>query len=1470
MLYVCLIILVNIPAIQTSIGSWVAESLSNDLGTDVSVGRVDIGLLNRLIIDDIYIADQKGNTLLKSDRTAVKLDIPSILQGKIGISNAQLFGCTINLSKPTPESPLNCQFLIDALSSDDKEESSPLDLHINSLIIRRGHVTYNILSKPKKPTLDINHLDVKNLDATLSMKAFTKDSINLVVKRFNFLEQNSGFRLKNLQAKMTGNQHEALVTDFNLKTHQSSINLDTLTVDYSNYDADKSFSYRTRIQDSFVTLADLSALNPDIKEFITPLYFEASIEGNQDHIDADNIYIHTDNNSLIVAVNGYVNKLQEKEKDFSVNINQVLLNNEGKQLFFKVFTESREQPKQVENLGTVNYTGIVHKTGDRMTLDGHLETEAGNLVMNVAVDNKTNVTGLIQSDNISLGKVIDNPDFGNAAFNLNIDADLASSKLPEGSVEGAIKLLEYRNHKYTDITIDATSHAQLVNGTLVINNEMASLQLNGTYDQNKAQIQGTLDVEKINPYALGLVSTEANEVYSLNAKANLTGNDIDNITGTLDINSLNIHTDDQQFTLDNATLEIEKENKQRLITLHSDFADARLNGYIQLSSLIDAFKNQVGLHLPSLMKYKKANTNRFDFELTMSESDFLKHFIDTDYILKSPIQASGHIDATTDSLKVDIEAPYIITDGDKAYKNTQIHCTGTREMLSVALSSLKKTESNSIQYNLTADAKDGKMQTLVSWNDKHSGRTNGMVYATTAFTDSLGKMKADISIHKSQLTINDTLWQMEPSEIQVYGKRIQCNNIRVHNDDQSIRVNGVISDNPSDSIVADLKNVEIAYVTDLVDFQAVHFKGKVSGQAVLSDVYHDVRLNANILADNLHLQEGRLGTGYIQAFWDKEIKGIRVFGNIVDNYKGLDRTTDVSGYIAIGQNDLDLKISTNNTNAEFLNGFLNSTFKDISGNANGVIHVIGPLNDINIVGDISADVDLRLRATNVLYHVNPADTIHLRKYAFNFENVRISDQRGKEGIVNGKLGHKNMKNFTYDFSIKMNDLTVYDEHEFNSDKFYATVYANATLDIHGSDGNPLQMSADVTPTKGSVFAYDAATPDAISTGSFVEFRDVTPNQGNEQSSYLLFADNEDEEEQGMEGNDTTDAYTYQGDIFMDISLHVNPDCKIKLRMDNSDDGYITTYGTGDLLAYYHNKSPFTLNGVYQILGGRYRLYLQDIIYRDLELQEGSNVVFNGNPFDADIRLICHHIINSVPLRDLTSTTGYNQTNKVKVICELDITGKLGNMNFAFDIQLPNVSEETRQLVRSLISTDDEMNMQMIYLLGLGRFYSNEYARANGEYGSNQVNTLLSSTISGQINQMLSNVIGQDSKWNFGTGLSTGERGWDDLDVEGILSGRLLNDRLLINGNFGYRDNALTNTSSFIGDFDVRWRLTENGNTFIKAYNQTNDRYFTKATLNTQGIGLTYQRDFDSWKALFRKKMKEEKEDKESGGKEGKQ
>ncbi|MBR6893726.1 MAG: translocation/assembly module TamB domain-containing protein [Bacteroidaceae bacterium] len=1453
-LYLCLIILVNIPSIQQTIGGWVADILSEQIGTEVRIGKVKLGLLNRLILDDVYIADQSKKKLISIDRTSVKIDLVALTQGKVRVSNAQLFGPTLHVRKATPDDKTNLQFLIDAFSEDD-EDSNPIDVRINSFIMRRGHVTYDVLSEAQQATLDPNHLDIDRIDITMSLRALSEDSLNLTIKRLNGIEKHSGLELKSLQAQVEANKQQGRVTDFQIEMPQSSLNIDTLTASYANYEKDKSFEFATEIQTADITPDDFKSLMPRLESLTTPLHLSTKINGSQERINVERLTLQTIPQSLTAQLNGSINNLQTADQKIHIDIQQLSMNNEAKAKLFQFLSPNDPMPAIVDNIGRMDYRGTIDKTSGQLMADGTLISDAGNARVNLDLTDGKVFKAHTVGDDINIGQLMDSPDFGTTSFDLTMNGQITNQQ-PEGTIQGKINTLEYNGHQYNNITLDATRKDGMIKGMVNSADELARFDLDGSYDERNSRIAGTLNLHHLSPHTLNLVKGMEGQSLSMNADVDIHGNNLNSLLGNIDINNLSIHDKENTVNLEHINLNISQEQADKSIDIKTDFAEAHLCGQIELDGIVDAFKNQVASHLPSLVQHTRDNRNRFAFDATLTESDFLKHFIETDYVIDQPVNIKGYIDAVADTMTVDIEAPRI-SNNNNVYVDTHVLCTNSHRMMSASLNTRQRQENTVLSYLLTADAKDDKLETFINWEDRKNNMTNGTVYATTVFSDIQGKVNADVNIHKSQVTLNDTIWQVAPSHLQYYDKRIVCEDVKMYKENQSIVLNGAISEKMSDSLIVDLDNIEVAYITDIVDFDAVSFQGQASGRAQISNVYDDIHLNANLIVNNMHLQEGRLGTGHIQAYWDSTIKGMRVNGHITDFYKNLNRTTDVEGFISPSQNDIDLKITTHDTNAEFLNGFLSSTFRNFKGRTNGVLHVIGPLNDVNLVGDICADVAMTLRATNVQYHINPSDTLHLRPYAFLFNNIRLTDDQGNTGIVNGTLAHKNMKNFKYDFVINTQNLTIYDEHEFNSDKFYATVYADATLEIHGSDGHPLRMTADVTPTRGSVFAYDAATPDAINTGSFVEFRDMTPHEA-EPKKYLLFNESDKEDWDEEDTNEASDIIEYQGDIFMDISIHVNPDCEIKLRMDNVEDGYMSTYGSGTLLAHYHNKSPFSLNGIYQIDGGRYRLYLQDIIFRDLDLQQGSNVEFNGNPFDANIHLICHHILNAVPLQDITAGYSIGSNNKVKVICVLDITGKLGNMNFGFDIQLPNVNDETRQLVKSLISTEDEMNMQMIYLLGLGRFYSNEYARAAGESGSNQaVNTLLSSTISGQINQMLSNVIGQDSKWNFGTGLSTGEKGWNDLDVEGILSGRLLDDRLLINGNFGYRDNALTNTANFIGDFDVKWRLTKNGKTFIKAYNQTNDRYFTKTTLNTQGIGITYQRDFDSWKALFRRKMKEE-------------
>lgn len=310
-------------------------------------------------------------------------------------------------------------------------------------------------------------------------------------------------------------------------------------------------------------------------------------------------------------------------------------------------------------------------------------------------------------------------------------------------------------------------------------------------------------------------------------------------------------------------------------------------------------------------------------------------------------------------------------------------------------------------------------------------------------------------------------------------------------------------------------------------------------------------------------------------------------------------------------------------------------------------------------------------------------------------------------------------------------------------------------------------------------------------------------------------------------------------------------------MDKSSGDKISLNGNGAIKANYFNKGSFDMYGTYLIDHGTYDLTIQNIIKKNFQFQQGSNIIFGGNPFNARLNMKAAYQVNGVPLADLKIGNSFS-SNNVRVDCIMNIGGTPENIKVDFDLDMPTVNNDAKQMVRSLINSEEEMNQQVVYLLAIGRFYMDNKNNSTQEAAQQSqtslaMQSLLSGTISQQVNDILGSII-KNNSWNFGTNISTGTDGFNNAEYEGILSGSLLNNRLLINGQFGYRDNPNT-TSSFIGDFDLKYLLTPSGSIAIKVYNQTNDRYFTKSSINTQGIGLILKRDFGNWREMFGWKKK---------------
>ena len=160
------------------------------------------------------------------------------------------------------------QYIIEAFSSQDKDSPSKLNLRINSLIMRRCDLSYDEWYHPQAPAGQFtpHHLNLKNIDAILSLKCLTNDSINLRIRQFS-AEESCGWKLSRLQLRLAANRHVAEINNFSLQTPQSRISQERLVAHYDGSSLDKIFNslvVEGAIEDARLATNDIAPIVPKL------------------------------------------------------------------------------------------------------------------------------------------------------------------------------------------------------------------------------------------------------------------------------------------------------------------------------------------------------------------------------------------------------------------------------------------------------------------------------------------------------------------------------------------------------------------------------------------------------------------------------------------------------------------------------------------------------------------------------------------------------------------------------------------------------------------------------------------------------------------------------------------------------------------------------------------------------------------------------------------------------------------------------------------------------------------------------------------------------------------------------------------------------------------------------------------------------------------------------------------------------
>lgn len=1459
--YLLLGIMVRVPMIQSAIGNGVADAVSRKLGTSVSIGRVDVSLLNRIIIDDVAILDQQGKRMLLASRLSAKISLTELIQGRVSITSAQIFTPKLNLYKATATSKPNFQFVIDSLASKDTTAKAPLTVAINSLVIRRGQAEWNQLDAPKKRAFDTHHIAVSDISSHIIINTIGGDSLNVIVKRLSMKEA-SGLALSSLSLKAEGGKSGYTVKDLSLTLPHSAVSIPVASV-AKGLGEKALLSYRCRLAESHVMLSDLAAFQPSLKDMEQQVIMEADVAGSDKAVVINSLEavmphslkagIRDKAASMRLVANGRVG-LPFKTSFWQVNVRQLSVNADGMELL------AGKLPEMVQRCKELSFVGKADGYGQDFNIGGRLVSGAGTATL-AASKAKDNLKGHVKTDDFNLGQLLDDARFGSFSADVFCEGNIKDKRY---SVKGSVPRFDYNKYTYTNMSVDGRYTNGLIDGKFSIADPNLTADITGSVDTDprKTAVKARADISSLSPSKLNLAKgrlAEAN--YHARIDADFDGNSLNSAAGRLAIHDFSMKSSSADYSLDSVRLTAGHSPRGHYLAMESDFGHAIVYGQFDYASLPQSVENIIVKKLPSIVNlapftYKPIHTGQFSLEAYITNSDWAMPFFNVPLEIREPLTVSASVKHDDTAIQATVYATDIVY-GDYHLKDIRATAKTEDDILSVD-ASLRNMRSESLgtDIGLTANAgNDNLMASLSIDNHARTQRLRGTVKGGIAFSrNRSGASQALLSLEKSNFHIGDTLYTIKPSNVLYSRKNLAVNGLEISSSSQSIRLDGRASLSENDSLTATLSNVDVSYILNLVNFHSVDFDGAVSGTASVKNLFGKPDAHGALRVDNFKLIGGRLGTLNALVDWNQDkgqidIDAVANDTMMTDKGTVLPRRTFVNGYVSPERNYIDLAMRLSESRTEFVGDLCSSFLDDVDLSGNGNLRLWGDLKAINLTGDVTAHGSVRVTPLGTHYTL-PQGKIHFTETDIVFQQDSVYDRDGHLGIISGAVHHRHLGHLTYDIDVNARNLLAFDLDGSDGSSFYGTVYGTGTATIKGRPGE-VTIDVAMTPEKNSEVVYDISSPEELSSQEFIhwESRDslaVKPNG----FGGIGFAQGDGSGDGSSQGETAAPpSIDIPTDIRLSLSINATPQATLRIITDKQSGDYITLNGNGDLRATYYNKGGINVFGTYTIDHGIYSLTIQNIIKKTFEFAQGGTITFGGDPYSALLNLKAQYPIASVSLADLQVGRSFS-SNNIRVICLMDITGTPAAPKVDFNLDFPTMSTDAKQMVYSLINGEEEMNQQVLYLLAVGRFYSKGVNNAGAQ--SNQTSLAMQSIVSGQLSQQINNVLSnvmKTSNWNFGANISTGDEGFNNAEYEGLLSGHLLNNRLLFNGQFGYRDNANA-TTSFIGDFDLRYLIFPNGNFSIHVYNQANDRYFTRNSLNTQGIGFILKKDFGSLRDLL--------------------
>ncbi|WP_240740133.1 translocation/assembly module TamB domain-containing protein [Flagellimonas allohymeniacidonis] len=1425
---------------------YATDTLNAEFGTNISIDRLSLSLFSlNTGLKGIYVEDYKQDTLIYIQKLSTSiLNLRNMANGKMEFGEIDLDGLFMNLKTYQGERDTNLDVFVAKLDDGQPRAPGTPPFFMSSEEIEISDGRFKLIDENLESEETLNFTNLRVLADDFQILG---PEVTLKIKDLS-LSDKRGLELEKLSTDFTYTKQQMRFDSLRIKTTQSHLKGDLL-FSYNREDFSE-FVDKVNVLANFneSTIA-LNEINTFYNEFGTEkvVSFSGNISGVLNNISVQELFVECENTGIRGDFN--FENLFSSEAPFVMraDINNITSNYyQLRSLLPNIL--GKNIPGSFQKLGQFTVRGDAEVTETSLDAKVNLVTALGSSytdlqMTNIQTIDEASYIGFISLIDFNLGSFVNNKQLGLTSLDVNVEGKGFISEYLNTEAIGEIYKLEFNGYEYNGLRVSGIFKEELFDGSLVSNDENFKFDFEGLAnfadDENKFNFIASVDYADLKK--LNFINDSVS-IFSGNLNMDIQGSTLDDMNGQVRFSKTTYQNkNDTYYFQDFAVSSTFDQDTVRTVEINSpDIITGYMKGKFKVEELGRLVQNSVGSIYTNYKPYEISSGQKLDFNFKIYNKIVDVFFPEVTFGPNTFIR--GNIIADQGDFKLTFKSP-----GIGAYGNTfddlELKIDNKNPLFNTYLS---VSDMSTIYYDvqdfnlINTTLKD----TLFFRTEFKGGRGFDDSYNLNFYHTFNNQNKSVIGLKKSELNFKGNTWVLNKdgdNKNKVIVNRT-LDSIRIedvvmdNNNDEQIRLRGELADSTYKDLDLQFKIVSLSKITPAID--SLKLDGTVNGFLNILQKDGKYLPTSSLNVDNFSVNDMRLGDLEVGIFGNNDLTQFGVSTWLDDNGK---ERLSINGKVTNRNQNTQVDLSANFTDfaLEPFSPLGEDVISNIRGSLIGSVKIVGDASNPSINGNLSlVDAGIGIPYLNVDYDFAPYSRVRLFDQTFYFEQVGLSDVvEGTTATLDGTINHTAFGDWSLDLDVDTkNDRFMILNTGFNEEAlYYGTGFINGTGSIFGPT-DALNITVDASTAEGTSLKIPLSDVTSVGDYSFINFV----------------------EKEGVETfREERVLQDYQG-LEMAFDLVVTPDAEVEIVVDQNSGSSLKGTGEGILLIEINTNGKFNMYGEFVAVTGEYNFRYGGVIDKKFQVRPGGTILWERDPLAAQLNLEAVYALNANPA-PLLDNQGFTGRIPTEVVVRLD--GELENPNINFDIDFPGTNSVIQSELEYRLQDPTVKERNAFFLLAQGTF-------VNDQTGINQqaVTGNLIQTASGLLNQILA---GENDKFNLGVSYEQGLLDPNaDIRTEnriGVTVSTQISDRVLVNGRVGVPVGGVSETV-VAGDVEVQVLLNEEGTLSAKIFNRENQiqQFLAERQGYTQGVGLSYQVDFNSFKELmqkvFKRKEKLEKEE----------